>query len=154
LPFVFGGPDLNLRRLNLVLNAAEREEKAKIIARPSLLVTNNQTAKMLIGQSLPLYTTVQDVIQAAVRTLSALNYKDVGISIQVQPTVSKDKKRVALDIYIEVSEVISGSTHTNGQGVAPNPPVLLLFKVKNNVLLENGQTTVIGGMMENRETNN
>ncbi len=151
LPFVFGGPDLNTRRLNLVLNAAERQEKAKIIARPSLLVNNNQVAKMLIGQSLPLYTTVQDIVQAAVRTLSALNYKDVGISFQVQPTVSKDHKNVSLDIYIEVSEVISGSTETNAAGVAPDPPVLLLFKVKNNVLLQNGQTTIIGGLVSNRE---
>jgi len=36
IPFVFGGPDLNLKRLNLVLNAAETHQKLKIISRPTV----------------------------------------------------------------------------------------------------------------------
>lgn len=152
IPFVFGGPDLNLKRLNFILNAAEAENKTKILAKPTLLVTNNQVAKILVGQSVPIYTTVQDVVQSSVRSLSTINYKDVGISIQVKPTVSKDKKTVSLDIYLEASEITSGGTTVDPtSGINPNPPVLLLVKLKNNVVLENGQTAAIGGIIQTRE---
>lgn len=150
LPLVFGGPDLNLKRLNLLLNASELESKTKILAKPSVLVTNNQVAKILIGQSLPIYTAVQDVSQGSVRTLNKLTYKDIGISMQVLPTVSLDRKTIALDIFIETSEIISGSNTYNEQGINQNPPVLLILKIKNNVVLENGQTTVIGGLITKR----
>lgn len=151
IPFVFGGPDLNLKRLNFILNAAEAENKTKILAKPTLLVTNNQVAKVLVGQSVPIYTTVQDVVQSSVRSLSTINYKDVGISIQVKPVVSKDRKTISLDIYLEASEIVSGGTAVNDQGINENPPVLLLVKLKNNVVLENGQTTIIGGIIQTRE---
>ena len=151
LPIVFGGPDLNTRRLNLLINMAEQETGTKILAKPSLLVTNNQVAKILIGESIPIYTNVQDVVQSVVRSLATINYKDVGISIQVKPTVSKDKKFISLDIFLEASEVISGTTRVNSSGINEDPPVLLLVKIKDNIILENGQTSVIGGILQKRD---
>jgi Flp pilus assembly secretin CpaC len=152
LPFVFGGPDLNLRRLNLLLNASERQNNSKLMSKPTMLITNNQVGKLLIGESLPIYTTVQDVVQSSVRSLSTINYKDVGISIQIKPTISQDKRSVNINIFLELSEVISGGTSTNPQGINENPPVILLLKHKNNILLENGQTAIIGGLLQDDET--
>ncbi|OGB83227.1 hypothetical protein A3F66_02720 [candidate division TM6 bacterium RIFCSPHIGHO2_12_FULL_32_22] len=152
LPFVFGGPDLNLRRLNLLLNAAEINQNAKVVSKPSLLVTNNQVAKILVGSSIPIYTTIQDVVQSSVRSLSTINYKDIGISIQIKPMVSKDKKFVDLDIFIEVTEQSGGGTTTNFQGINENPPTFTVLKLKNRVMLENGQTVVMGGVTAERDT--
>ncbi|OGB83455.1 hypothetical protein A3F66_03845 [candidate division TM6 bacterium RIFCSPHIGHO2_12_FULL_32_22] len=152
LPIVFGGPDLNTRRLNLLINMAEQETGTKILSKPSLLVTNNQVAKILIGESIPIYTNVQDVVQSVVRSLATINYKDVGISIQIKPTVSKDKKFVSLDIFLEASEIISGTTQVNSSGINQDPPVLLLVKIKDNIILENGQTSVIGGILQKRDS--
>ena len=151
LPIVFGGPDLNTRRLNILLNAAQEEQRARILSRPTILATNNQVAKILVGTSIPIYTTVQDVVQSTVRTLNQITYKEVGISIQVLPIISKDRKTVDLEIYIELSDQKSGGTQTNSQGVNQNPPVFLTIKIKNNVILENGQTVVISGIITKRE---
>ena len=151
LPLVFGGPDLNTRRLNILVNAAQEEQKARILAKPTILTTNNQVAKVLVGTSIPLYTTVQDVVQSTVRTLNQITYKEVGISIQALPTISKDRKHITLDIYIELSDQKSGGTKTNEQGVNQNPPVFLTIKIKNNLVLENGQTAVISGIITKRD---
>jgi len=146
LPFVFGGPDLSLRRLNLVLNMAETEEKVNIITRPSILTSNNKSAKILIGQSLPLQTTIEDLTASSTRNITTINYKDTGIVLEVKPVVNPDRKSVYLDILVENSVVESGSTKANASGVMEDPPTISVIKTKNEVILKNGQTTIIGGL--------
>src|SRR3990167_4233803 len=150
IPFVFGGPDLNLKRLNLVLNAAETQTKLKIISRPSVLTSNNELAKLLIGQSIPLQTAIEDVTTANTRNITTINFKDTGIILEVKPTVSADAKSVTLDIFIEDSQVTAGDTRTNDNGIMTNPPTISVIKAKNNVILKSGQTTIIGGLSGNR----
>ncbi|HJM68890.1 MAG TPA: hypothetical protein QGF02_03010 [Candidatus Babeliales bacterium] len=150
IPFVFGGPDLNLKRLNLVLNAAETHSKLKIISRPSVLTSNNELAKLLIGQSIPLQTAIEDVTTANTRNITTINFKDTGIILEVKPTVSSSGKSVTLDIFIEDSQVTSGDTKTNENGIMENPPTISVIKAKNNVILRSGQTTIIGGLSGNR----
>jgi type IV pilus assembly protein PilQ len=145
LPFVFGGPDLSLRRLNLVLNMAEVEEKINIVSRPSILTSNNKIAKILLGQSLPMQQTITDA-GTVERRLTTVNYKDTGIVMEVLPLVSPDKKSVYLDILVQESLVVSGSTRSNEQGIMLDPPVLSVVKTKNEVVLKDGQTTIIGGL--------
>jgi type II secretory pathway component HofQ len=146
LPFVFGGPNLSLARLNVVLNAAESDAKLKIVSRPSVLTSNNEIAKMLIGKSIPLQTTIEDLSTSSTRNITTINFKDVGTMIEVKPTVSADKRSVFLDIIIEDSAVTSGSTKTNQQGILIDPPTVSVVKVKNRVQLKTGQTTIIGGL--------
>ncbi len=148
IPFVFGGKDLNLRRLNLVLNAAEVESKAKIVSRPSVVTNDNETAKILIGKKLPIQTgRLGDVLAAgALFDVTSLNYQDIGISLEVFPTVSADKKTVKLEIFLEESEFVSGRTQTNERGIMTDPPVIDIIRVRNKVSLQNGQTVVIGGL--------
>lgn len=146
LPFVFGGHDLSLARLNVVLNAAESDAKLKIVSRPSVLTSNNEIAKMLIGKSIPLQTTIEDLSTSSTRNITTINFKDVGTMIEVKPTVSADKRSVFLDIIIEDSAVTSGSTRTNQQGILIDPPTVSVVKVKNRVQLKTGQTTIIGGL--------
>lgn len=146
IPFVFGGPDLNLRRLNLLLNAAENEEKVKIVSRPSVMTSDNEIAKILIGETIPIQATAIDILAVAVQNITSINYKDVGIMLEVKPIVSPDKKMVKLELFIEESQVIAGSTITNDRGIMQNPPVIDVIKIHNKVNLRNGQTVVIGGL--------
>ena len=145
IPFVFGGPDLNMERLNLVLNAAEHESKVKIISRPTILSKDGDTAHIVIGESLPLNTTIEDVVQTVVRNSSSIHYKDVGIVLKVTPKITP-KFDILLDLAIEEADVISGSTRTNSVGIMENPPVINFIRTKNKVVLKDKQTTVIGGL--------
>lgn len=146
LPFVFGGPDLNLRRLNLVLSVAESESKVKIVSRPSVLTSSNQTATVTIGQQLPMQQSAINSSTGAVYKGSQIVYKSVGIGLTVTPVVGADNKTIQLTIKIEDLEIISGSTQSNADGIMTNPPVLSDLAVSNIVTLKSGQTTVIGGL--------
>jgi type II secretory pathway component GspD/PulD (secretin) len=146
LPFVFGGPDLNLRRLNLVLSVAESESKVKIVSRPSVLTSSGQKAVVTIGQQLPMQQSAINSSTGAVYKGSQIVYKSVGIGLTVTPIVGADNKTINLTINIEDLEIISGSTQSNADGIMTNPPVLSDLAVTNIVTLKSGQTTVIGGL--------
>ncbi len=149
LPLVFGGPNINQRRLNLVINAAEDQNKVKIVSRPSILTNNNAQAVIYIGQQLPMQTTTVDNSGDTPTRTTTIKYQPVGITLKVTPTVGNDRKSIALNIELEQTDVTSGTTEANNQGIMQNPPVVSIISVKNNVNLKNGQTTVIGGLTKN-----
>lgn len=156
IPFVFGGADLNLRRLNLVLNAAESESKVKIVSRPSVLTGSAQVATVNIGQQLPMQQSSINSQTGTIYKSGQVVYKSVGISLTVTPTVGSDNKTITLNIKIGDIEVVSGSTQSNNDGIMTNPPLLSDLSVTNTVVLKSGQTTVIGGLAtrSDRKTTN
>lgn len=152
VPFVFGGPDINLRRLNLVLNAAETESKVKIVSRPSVLTGSGQKAVVNIGQQLPMQQSSMNQSTGVLYKTGQIVYKDVGISLTVTPVTSSDNKTVTLDIQIGEIDFTSGSTQSNNDGIMTNPPVLNALSVTNKVVLKSGQTTVIGGLAKRTDS--
>ncbi len=153
IPFVFGGTDLNKRKLNMLLNAAEQEKQVKVLARPSVLSNNNETAEMLVGENIPLQTIVQDTIEGAVRNVTTTNFKETGIHIKVRPSVNIKTKSILLDIFVQNNEIagdLGRKTRTSGSLKAlENPPVIATLRTQNRVLLHSGQTTIIGGLIVN-----
>ena len=146
IPFIFGGPDLSLKRLNLVLNAAENESKVKIVSRPSILTGSGKEATIKIGQQLPMQQSSLNSTTQVTYKGNQITYKDIGITLTVTPTASSNRKSVNLQISISDIALVSGNTTSNEDGIMINPPLLSDLVVSNTVLLRNGQTTVIGGL--------
>jgi type IV pilus assembly protein PilQ len=153
IPLVFGGPDLSLSRLNLVLNAAENERKVKVVSRPSVLTGSGQQAVVKIGTQLPMQ---QSQINTSTNNLykgNSIVYKSVGITLTVTPTIGADNKSISLDIDLMNIQLTKGTTVSNDVGIMTNPPQLSDLSVTNKVVLKNGQTTVIGGLAKRRNEN-
>lgn len=152
-PFIFGGNDLNSKRLNLVLNAAENKSEIETILKPTLLVNSDEQAEILVGQEVPIETSVQESIQNTLRNVNTINYKDLGMKLKVKPVVKPDKKTVFLDIFVENSYVkdFSSASKFNAK-----ESIIVVTKTKNRVVLNSGQTTLIGGLISNekRKTKN
>ncbi len=153
VPFVFGGPNLNTRRLNLVLRAAEADSKLKIVSRPSVLTNNLETAEILIGNNIPIQTNVEDVVQGRLRTVDAINYKDVGTMIRVTPAVNSHDNSILLDVLIEDSQVVDFEEFMANKNRLKVPPIIKTIRTRNRVILCNGSTTVIGGLTFNKQDN-
>lgn len=153
IPFIFGGSDLNTRRLNLLLNAAEAEDKIKVLSRPSVLTSDGEMAEMLIGNNIPLPTIVQDTIEGQVRNVTTTNFKSTGTHIKVRPVVNMDTKTVLLDVFIQANEIPGTLGEqiiiTGSLDATKNPPVIATVRTQNKVILRSGQTTVIGGLIRN-----
>jgi type IV pilus assembly protein PilQ len=141
LPFVFGGNDLNTKRLNLVLNAAESKNEIQTILRPTVLTNSGGTAGMLVGEAVPIETIVEESVEGRLRNVKTANYKDIGIQLKVSPVVAADNKSVFLDVFIEnsqQSDVISSKDSSY--------PVVRTTRAQTRVRLDSGQTAMISGL--------
>jgi type II secretory pathway component GspD/PulD (secretin) len=124
-----------------VINALATQSRAKVIAAPHILVTDNREARIQVGQQVPIVTsTSYDTTVTSSRT-STIQYKDIGIILKVTPQVN-ESGLVALDLAQEVSTY---STIELGQ----NETTIILNKAEatTNVVVKDGETIVIGGLI-------
>jgi len=144
IPFIFGGSDLNTKRLNLVLNAAENKNEIKTILNPTVLTNDREPAEILVGENVPIETVIEESVEGRLRNTRTATYKDIGIQFKVTPVVSSDKKSVTLDIFIENSQQSDALTTDK-----TTYPIIRTTRSKTRVRLRNGQTTMISGLIKN-----
>ncbi|MBY0352989.1 type II and III secretion system protein [Candidatus Babeliales bacterium] len=155
LPFIFGNRTLETKRLNLLLNAAENRNEVKTILKPTLLIKSEETAEILVGEEMPQEIRLQETVEGQPTNVNTINYKDIGMKISVKPVVSPDHQSVFLDVFIENSMVSQPTIPAEGVS-APNGVrttfnyTIRTSRSKSRVLLSSGQTTLIGGLIEER----
>jgi type II secretory pathway component GspD/PulD (secretin) len=138
VPLVFGGNDLTTKRLNLVLNAAESRDELKTILKPRIITNHGEEAEILVGQNVPIETVVKETIEGSLRDIDTASYRDVGVKLRVKPFVLSDHASIFMDIYIENSKQVPEGKF----------PLINTTRSKNRVILKNGQTTMISGLIE------
>jgi general secretion pathway protein D len=129
------------------LRAIASAGNATVLSRPSILVRNNQPATITVGQSVPL---VQSVTYNSLTgtPIDSIQYQSVGVILQVTPFIS-DNNTVEMIVAPQISS-LSSQTVAIAQGVAV--PVINLRSASTVVVTPDGQTVVIGGLMENDKT--
>ena len=138
--------------LTINLAALAQAGKTEILSRPSILARNNQQATITIGQSVPLISGV--TYDSFGNQRNAISYRDVGIILQVTPFITSDGM-VEMIVAPEVSSVSSSTVSfatggTNNAG-SPSAPIIDTRRADTVVVVPNGQTVVIGGLMQNQK---
>lgn len=124
-----------------VINALATQSRAKVIAAPHILVTDNREARIQVGQQVPIVTsTSYDTTVTSSRT-STIQYKDIGIILKVTPQVN-ESGLVALDLAQEVS-----TYSTIELGLNETTIILNKAEATTNVVVKDGETIVIGGLI-------
>nr|MEE4269269.1 type IV pilus secretin PilQ [Candidatus Krumholzibacteria bacterium] len=120
------------------IQALEDDNKAHLISNPIITTTDNREAKILVGQKIPLI--VSDEAGNAVTQLTT-----IGIMLQVTPHINSED-RITLDIHNEVSDLSSQATVQGGV-------IINTSESDTRVLVENGETAIIGGLIRKVESN-
>jgi general secretion pathway protein D len=131
------------------LRAIEEAGKTEVLSRPSVLARNNQQAVIIVGQRVPIVTGSQTIALTG-GINNTITYENVGIILRVTPFISSDgmvEMIVAPEISSLASQGVSISTGTN----AVNAPVINTRSAETVVVTPNGQTVIIGGLMENKK---
>jgi len=102
----------------------------------------------MVGKELPFVTYSQVTTDGTVN--NTISYVDIGIILQVTPHINP-QGLVTLDVYPEISEPTGESVQLNPQ---TSSPVIARRFAQNRVAILDGQTIVIGGLMEDRITKN
>ena len=120
--------------------AMETMGKIKILSNPKVLVVQNQKAVINLGSQLP-------VTKTDTEGNRTVEWKDVGIMLEVTPQVTNDK-RVFMDIKVEKSSQGDNVQTTEGTMFSINTS-----RAETKVLIADGETTVIGGIFVEETSN-
>jgi len=122
------------------ISALVTEQKAKLLAAPHILVSDNREARIQVGQQVPIVTT-ETIAAAGVPAQRTIQYKDIGIILKVKPQVNEGGL-VSLDITQEVSTFRTITLYTDSQEI-----VLDKTEATTNLVVQDGQTVIIGGLI-------
>ena len=130
------------------LRAIAQAGKSEILSRPSILARNNQQATISLGQQVPLVTgTVLSGIAST--PVSTITYQPVGIILTVTPFITSDGM-VEMVVSPQVSQLADKSqwVPTSSVGGTTLSPVINSRAADTVVVIPDGQTVIIGGLME------
>jgi general secretion pathway protein D len=139
--FLFG----NAGSLTGVLNALEGKTKVNVVSAPKLLVINNQTANLQVGNQVPILTqSSTSTVGENAPVINGIEYRDTGVILNITPRVNSSGL-VLLDISQEVSDVLS--SRASGSGI--DSPVISTRKVSTSVAVQDGEVLALGGLIRN-----
>jgi type IV pilus assembly protein PilQ len=121
------------------LSAAESENKARVLSAPKVATMDNQEAEIRQGTQIP-YTTVD----SSGRTVVA--FQDAFIRLKVTPHITNDR-RISMKVEAEKSQPGAKIEFAGGFAFP-----LDQRKASTNIMVSNGGTIVIGGLMQANET--
>lgn len=128
------------------LNGLADDSRLKVLSSPSLMVLNNRTASILVGDEVPIPTrqAVSNISPEA-PTVNEIKYRNTGILLTVSPRVNSGGM-VTMDISQEVSSVVN---NTSSQIDAPT---IQQRQLNSTVSIRNGQTVVLGGLIRDENS--
>lgn len=126
--------------IDLELTALEEENKGEIIASPRITAANQQKARIEQGTEIP-------YVESASSGATTVSFKKAVLSLEVTPHITPDNK-VILNLII--TQDTRGDTVQTGTG----PAVAIdTQQIETQVLVENGQTVVLGGIFQQQIIN-
>jgi type IV pilus assembly protein PilQ len=125
--------------LDFIITAAESKGVGKLLSSPQLVTQNNATATVKQGQQIPIQTTINNTI--------SVQYVDAVLKLQVTPQITADGN-VFMDVIVENTQIDNGIPLVNGV------PALDTQSAQTKVLINDGGTVVIGGVMVSQQHTN
>ena len=141
-----GGTDLGGGNIfGAILTAIKADTDSNVLSTPSVLTLNNQTARLSVGQEIPITTgeAIGDNFSNAFRTI---NREQVGVILEVTPQIN-DGNTVSLDISQEISS-IAGPITTPSTDLITNKR-----EITTKALVDDGDILVIGGLIGDTREN-
>lgn len=141
-----GVGNVNTGDFTMALRAMQQVSDAKILSSPQILVTNNEEAKIHIGDTVPyIVSTTNGTGDNAVRS-EDVRFIDVGLKLDVIPTINDDGM-VTMRLRPEISSVVAKIT-SQGGGI----PQVNKTEVETTVMVQDGMTVVLAGLRKEDKT--
>jgi general secretion pathway protein D len=134
-----------------VARLLQSQANTNIVSTPNLITLDNEEAKIVVGSNVP-FITGQSVNQGAGGAATSSPFqtverKDVGITMRIRPQIG-DGSTVRLNIYQEASSL----SEKVAPGTSNAGPSTNKRSIETNVVVDDGELLVIGGLIEDRYT--
>jgi general secretion pathway protein D len=131
------------RSIAASLTALETLTKINVVSSPKLLVLNNQTASLQVGDQVPtLSATSTSTIGSNAPVVNSIDYRDTGIILKITPRVNSSGV-VLLDLSQEVSAVVPSTDPLI------DSPTISTRKIATSVSVQDGEVIALGGLISN-----
>ena len=124
--------------IDATLNAIAQDNEVRLLARPTILATNNQEGEIKVGQAVPIDQGT--TVSGNGVTTSNIAYRDVGIVMTITPHINDDGY-INLEIFQSLSSIEDGS------GVAGNP-VFSNQEITTTAVVSDQSTITLGGLIQ------
>lgn len=141
-------------QIQATLNALQSITTVKIISAPKVLVLNNHTASLQVGDQVPVSTgSIAGSTTSDPAITSEIQYVPTGVILQVTPRVN-DSGLVLLDISQEVSDVKPGTSGNNSGSSSNSQPTPTIEdrKFQSSIAVHDGQTIALGGLIRDNNS--
>lgn len=128
--------------LDLELSAAQTEGRSELISSPRVITANQQEADIKQGQEIG-YVTFTGGTSGGGASTATVQFKEAVLELKVTPTITADN-RVYLTLDVK-KDAINSLVPNPGGGFVPQ---LDKREITTSVLVDNGQTVVLGGVYE------
>ena len=132
----------------VILQALSELTRVQVLSSPNLLVLNNQSARIQVGDQVPIAT------QSAVSTISpgapqvnSIEYRDTGVILNITPRVNASGL-----VLLDMAEEVSNANTTTTSSISS--PTISQRRVRSSVAVSDGQTIVLGGLIQDSRTQN
>jgi type II secretion system protein D len=145
--FVF---QANSDTFSLLIRALATQQRLDILSRPQIVTSDNQAARVLVGQNFPYVTGfVTAIATTGIPTNSVtVAYKDIGVQLQVTPKISPDGT-VIMRVVPEVSSATPSNVNL-GNGVFAT--AFNVQTIETTIICVDGETVACGGMITRSDT--
>jgi general secretion pathway protein D len=121
--------------------------KVRVISAPKIMVLNNRTASIQVGDQVPIATSsAVSTITANAPIVNTIQLYDTGIILRVTPRVNRNGL-----VLMELSQEVSASVPTSTSSI--DSPTIQQRRVSTSVAVADGQTIAIGGLIRDSRTN-
>lgn len=127
-------------QIRSILTAFAGDSNVNVLSAPSVMVLDNHTAKIQVGDQVPIATQQQQSTDLNSTVLNSIQYKDTGVMLSVKPRVNPGGL-VTMEIEQEVSSV--AQTETSGL----DSPTIRTRNISSTVAVDSGQAVVLGGLI-------
>ncbi|MEJ2723969.1 MAG: type II secretion system secretin GspD [Deltaproteobacteria bacterium] len=126
--------------ITAVIKAVQTESGVHLLSTPQIMTTDNEEAEIVVAKNIPFQTRVETTGDITGREFATFEYRDVGITLNITPQINQERF-VRLKIASELSQVIEEES-------ALGLPTTLKRVAKTTVVIKDGNTIVIGGLID------
>jgi general secretion pathway protein D len=126
---------------------------SNVLSSPRIRARNKEKAKILVGNRLPVVTSGTSATVGGAFSTSNVQYIDVGLNLEVQPTIHNDGN-VAIKLSLEVSSILKQISVPIGNGGTTLAYEIGTRNASTLLELKDGETQVLAGLIQDSDQQN
>ncbi|MCB0394048.1 MAG: type II secretion system secretin GspD, partial [Bdellovibrionales bacterium] len=140
--------DIEVKSLLGFIDFLKTVTNTNILSTPQILALDNEEAEIEVGDRIPVARNTSSGNDGT--TQNNITFEDATIKLNITPFISPDRETVRLKLDQQVKQ--ASNKTVSATNLASDAVSIVTRKVKSNIVVKNGDTVVIGGLMKDEES--